>query len=100
MNTIFEWDAAKAASNLKKHGIPFEAAILTFADPFALTEQDRIEGGELRWQTLGMAEGFLLLLVTHTIRDEKNGTGIIRIISARQATPKEKKRYEQNYYSL
>jgi len=96
MKLKFEWDSAKAASNLKKHGIPFETATVAFLDPFALTEQDRIESGEIRWQTLGRVEGFLLLLVAHTIRDQENDTEIIRIISARPATPKERRRYEQN----
>jgi uncharacterized DUF497 family protein len=97
MRLKFEWDNVKAARNLKKHGVPFETATLVFTDPFALTEQDRIENGELRWQTMGTVEGFLLLLVAHTILDEKNDAEIIRIISARHATPKERKRYEQNY---
>ena len=52
----FEWDPAKAAVNLRKHGISFDVAVRVFADPFALTEQVRIEGGELRWQTLGVVE--------------------------------------------
>jgi uncharacterized protein len=59
-----------------------------------MAEQDRIEGDEYRWQTLGMVEGCLLLLVAHTVRDE-NGTEIIRIISARRASRKERRRYEQ-----
>ena len=69
-----------------------------FADPFALTEQVRIEGGEQRWQTLGIVEGHLLVLVAHTIRDdEEDGQPIevIRIISARAADRKERRRYEQ-----
>jgi uncharacterized DUF497 family protein len=71
-----------------------------FADPFALTEQDRIEQGEYRWQTLGMVEGVTVLLVAHTVRDADDGTEIIRIISARRADPKEQRRYEQAYRSL
>ncbi len=59
----FEWDEAKAKTNERKHGVRFEDAILVFADPFALTEQDRIEGGELRWQTIGMVGGIVLLMV-------------------------------------
>jgi uncharacterized DUF497 family protein len=51
----FEWDESKAKSNARKHGVRFEDAMLVFADPFALVEQDRLEGGELRWQTLGLA---------------------------------------------
>jgi uncharacterized DUF497 family protein len=46
----FEWDDNKAASNLRKHGISFQTAARVFTDPFLLTEQDRIENGEYRWQ--------------------------------------------------
>lgn len=94
MNIEFEWDPDKAASNREKHGGSFETACRVFTDPYALVEQDRIEGGEYRWQTLGMVEGCLLLLVAHTVRDEK-GMEIIRIISARRASRKERRRYEQ-----
>ncbi len=98
MATRFEWDPAKAAVNLRKHGISFDVAVRVFADPFALTEQVRIEGGELRWQTLGVVEEYLLLLVAHTIRDEDEDDQtieVIRIISARAAERKERRRYEQ-----
>ena len=98
MQTRFEWDPAKAASNLRKHHVSFETAIRAFADPFALTDQDRIEGGEQRWQTLGVVDGYYLLLVVHTIRDEDEDgqpVEIIRIISAREADSKERQRYEQ-----
>jgi len=90
-----EWDEAKAKSNVRKHGVRFEDAMLVFADPFALVEQDRNEGGELRWQTLGLVGDIVLLLVAHTVRDEKQDE-IIRIISARKAVRKERKRYDQN----
>lgn len=96
MKTRFEWDQAKADSNRRKHGISFETAVRAFADPFALTVQDRIEQGEQRWQTLGIADGYLLLLVAHTVWDDEDGAEVIRIISARRAEPKERKRYEQN----
>lgn len=95
MRIRFEWDEAKAASNLAKHRVRFETATRVFADPFLLTEQDRIEHGEHRWQTIGMIDGYLVLLVAHTVGDD-DGTEIIRIISARKADPKERKRYEQN----
>jgi uncharacterized DUF497 family protein len=98
MGIRFEWDPAKAAGNLRKHGVSFETAMRVFADPFALTDQDRIEGGERRWQTLGMVAGRVLLLVAHTIRDEDEDgqpIEIIRIISARAADRKERRRYEQ-----
>ncbi len=98
MSTRFEWDLAKAAINLRKHAISFDIALRVFADPFALTEQVRIEGDEQRWQTLGIVEGYLLLVVAHTVRDyEEDGQPIeiIRIISARAADRKERRRYEQ-----
>ena len=94
----FEWDAAKAAANLQKHGVSFETAMRAFFDPFALTEQDRVEGGEQRWQTLGLVEGHLLLLVAHTIwegPDEDQLVEVIRIISARRADRKERRLYEE-----
>ena len=94
MATRFEWDDAKAKSNLRKHGVAFEDAIFTFTDPFALMQQDRFEGGERRWQTLGMVGGYLVLLVAHTVGAEADGTEVIRIISARAADRKERKRYE------
>lgn len=90
---LFEWDPVKAASNLKKHGVSFETATLAFADPFALLEQDRIENGEYRWQTTGMAGGWVLLVVAHTFRDEAD-VEVINIISARRAEPHERKRYD------
>ena len=66
MKIRFEWDKAKAESNLRKHGISFEIATRAFADLFALVKQDRIENGEHRWQTLGLVDGYLLTLVAHT----------------------------------
>ena len=60
-----------------------------------MVNQDRIEKGERRWQTLGLVDGYLLLLVAHTVRDDVDGTEVIRIISARRVEPKERKHYEQ-----
>jgi uncharacterized DUF497 family protein len=48
MEIRFEWDPAKADSNLRKHGVSFETALRAFADLFALMEQDRVEGNEQR----------------------------------------------------
>lgn len=90
----FEWDPDKAASNLAKHGISFEIAVRVFADTFALTLQDRIVDGERRWQTMGLVGGFLVILVAHTVIESDDGAEVIRIISARKAEPKERKRYE------
>jgi uncharacterized DUF497 family protein len=98
MPTRFEWDPAKAAINLRKHALSFDIALRVFADPFALTEQVRVERDEQRWQTLGTVAGHLLVLVAHTIRDEEEDDQpieVIRIISARRADRKERQRYEQ-----
>jgi len=100
MKTRFEWSLTKAESNLRKHGVSFETARLVFSDPFAIIEQDRIVNGELRCQALGVVEGYLLLLVAHTEREDEDGAEVIRIISARRAEPKERKRYERNYSSM
>jgi uncharacterized protein len=93
----FTWDEAKNRSNQKKHdGIAFEEAAHVFRDPFRLTRQDRIEDGEERWQTIGVVYGVTVLLVAHTITEDDDGDPIeeIRIISARRATPQERKHYE------
>lgn len=94
MELCFEWDDNKAKINHLKHGISFEEAILVFEDPFAVSDQDRVENGEQRWQTIGMAGGCLLLLVAHTVRLEDESIEVIRIISARRVDRKERRRYE------
>ncbi len=97
MHTQFEWDTDKATSNWAKHRIDFETAVRAFADPFLLTEHDRIEHGERRWRSVGMVNGHLILFIAHTVREEEDDSiEVIRIISARKADPKERKRYEQN----
>jgi hypothetical protein len=96
-STRFEWDEAKNLSNQRKHGVSFEDASYVFRDPLYISVQDRIEDGEQRWQTLGFVEGLLLLTVAHTIQeyqDEERYVDVIRIISARPATKKERRRYE------
>ncbi len=93
---MYSWDDAKNASNQRKHGISFEAAQLVFDDPMHVTRQDRIENGEYRWQTIGMAGGVVLLLVAHTWQGAEEGDAErIRIISARRASKLERKVYEQ-----
>jgi hypothetical protein len=97
--TRFDWDPAKAASNLRKHGISFDIALRAFADPMSLTEHDRIENGERRWRTIGMIQGRLLLLIAHTVEEEEEDgqiVEVIRIISARKADRRERRRYEQH----
>jgi uncharacterized protein len=91
----FEWDPAKARANQRKHGVSFEMARHVFDDPDAVANHDRIEGGERRWQTLGTVDGVLLLLVAHTVEFVGDDSEIVRIISARRADRKEKRRYEK-----
>jgi hypothetical protein len=94
VKTRFEWDPTKAASNLRKHGVSFPTAARVFSDPYALVEQDRIENSEERWQTIGVVDGIVMLLVAHTVR-EQDAVEVIRIISARRADRKERRRYEK-----
>ena len=92
---LVEWDEARDKLNRLKHGISFAEAMLVFADPYALADQDRIESGERRWQTIGLVGRVAVLLVAHTVREE-GPDEIIRLISARRANRKERMRYEEN----
>jgi uncharacterized DUF497 family protein len=86
----FEWDDAKAAANLAKHGVSFEQARDAFDDPFAIDfVDDREDYSELRLILVGMVEN-RLLVVAHTMRNDK-----VRIISAREAEPHERRRYHE-----
>ena len=92
----FESDSVKARVNLQKHSVSFDDAMHVFHDPYALFEQDRTDvSGETRWHAIGLAGGVAVLLVVHTAREEFDGE-TIRLISARQATRKERNRYEQS----
>ena len=92
---FFEWDDDKAASNRRKHGIAFADATQVFNDPFAIAGQNRIESGEHRWQIIGMIESVIVVLVAYAI-EETGQDEVIRLISARRATRKERTHYEQN----
>ena len=89
----FEWDEAKSRGNLAKHGISFETATLAFEDPHHLSVQDRVVEGEDRWQTFGVV-GRMTLVVAHAYWEEDDEE-VIRIISARKATRRERKAYEE-----
>ncbi len=84
-----EFDPKKAASNLKKHGVPFEDAASCLLDPLALVRADPDARGEVRLVLLGMSHTGRLLTVCYTLLDEE----VIRLISARKATKKEEKNY-------
>jgi uncharacterized DUF497 family protein len=89
----FVWDEEKNRRNRAKHGVSFEAAKLVFDDPRAISQVDETQQDEERWITIGLAARVVVLLVVHTAREE-GGEETIRIISARKATPRERKVYE------
>lgn len=94
MKMRFVWDPAKAESNERKHGVRFEDAAHVYFDPLYLTVQDRIEGGEYRWQTFGQVYSAAGLPITHLVTEvSPQPVETLRIISARRATPQEGKRY-------
>jgi len=87
----FEWDDAKAASNLAKHGVSFAYARSAFDDPAGIeVVDDRRDYGEERFNLIAKSPDHIVLFVTYTERE----TGI-RIISARRASKQEVKTYGQ-----
>jgi uncharacterized protein len=88
----FTWDSEKAAANWRKHGVSFEVATLVFDDPMLFNEADPHSDGD-RWRVIGRVV-HRTLFVVHTITDDESLT---RIISARRATPAERKRYDDGY---
>jgi len=91
MGLKFEWDGAKARQNIIKHGISFENAATIFGDPLSLTIPDPLHStNEDRFVTIGMTENDILLVVVHTACESA-----IRIISAREATLRERRNYEK-----
>ena len=84
----YEWDKSKAQTNRRKHGIDFTDAVSVLEDDEALTLDDD-DPGEDRFITIGTDALGRILVVVYTWRDEH-----IRIISARKATPRERKQYE------
>jgi hypothetical protein len=91
---VFSWDARKALSNLKKHGVSFEEAATVFSDPAAIDSLDLEHSlAEHRSIRIGFSVLGRILFVVYTIRRLKNAKETIRIISARQATRKEREIY-------
>jgi uncharacterized DUF497 family protein len=89
----FEWDESKERANIVKHGVGFDEARKVFSDPRVIVREDRVVEGEERLHAIGYEDR--ILLVVHTVREEGLGA-IIRIISARKATPAERKLYEES----
>jgi len=88
---VFEWDPAKAETNLRKHGVAFEEAVTVFGDPLSLSIGDPLHSaGEHRFIIVGRSQQGRILVVVHTERGER-----IRLISARRATKRERTQYEE-----
>lgn len=90
----WSWDPAKAEANKRKHGVSFDLAERALGDPFSVSVPDPYPDEE-RWRTLGMpaAGRALVLFVVHTWPDDIDDAG--RIISARVASPAERRAYEK-----
>lgn len=89
---LFKWDPQKSKINIEKHGINFDEASTVFKDTLSLTIEDPLHSyDEERLVIIGMSFKNRLLIVVHTEREKT-----IRIISARKATKKERKYYENN----
>ncbi len=92
MSLSFEWDKSKAKSNLAKHGVSFEDASTVFGDPLSLTIPDPAHSRtENRSIVLGQSHQGKMLVVVHTERSNN-----VRIISARRASRRERKHYEES----
>ena len=86
----FSWDEGKAKANARKHGVSFDEATTVFRDPLAGTIPDPDHSTwEARWVTFGLSSSGRLLVVCHTEEE-----GVFRMISAREASTYERKRYE------
>jgi uncharacterized DUF497 family protein len=95
MSLKFEWDPRKAASNLSKHGVSFQEALTVFADPLARIFDDEDHSvEEQREIIIGHSAKERLLIVCFTAQGES-----VRIFSARKATKRERKEYEENVKS-
>ena len=94
MQYDFEWDPAKASSNLRDHKVSFERASQVFLDPNMLSiEDEEHSADEDRWITLGIDKSGVLLVVCHTFREVDSVNCNIRLISARKPTRREAKQY-------
>ena len=91
------WDEDKNRRNRRVHGLSFETAALVFDDHLAASRPD-YSAGEERWQTIGMIDGVIVLLVHTWPESDSSGEEVGRIISARKATVHERKAYEEDRF--
>ena len=91
----YTWDEAKNKTNLAKHGVDFETAVLVFEDPFCIAFADSIKDGETRWHAIGMVGTVSVLVVVHTYAMEGIDE-VIRVISCRRALKRKRKLYEES----
>jgi uncharacterized protein len=89
----FEWDENKNRLNIAKHGIDFNDAKRVFDGPIYTDEEDEYHFGEYRFHTLGLLDGLVVLMVIHTDREDR-----VRLISAREATPYERRKFEATVF--
>jgi uncharacterized DUF497 family protein len=87
---MFEWDEKKNRINLEKHGIGFALAVRIFEGPVLSFVDDRNDYAETRYRSIGQIEGVVVLAVIHTDR-----AGKMRLISARTANRRERRRYDE-----
>lgn len=94
----FEWDPPKAERNLRRHGVTFEESATAFLDPLALSLPDVDHSDdEERWITQGLTERGKLTVVVHTFREVSDNRAVVRIISARRSTKRERQLYEAGH---
>ncbi|ELR99732.1 BrnT family toxin [Gloeocapsa sp. PCC 73106] len=92
------WDDRKNRANELKHGLDFETAKLVFDDPFAVSRPD-LYPDEERWQTIGVVERVILIVVhTWPVSEPDSDEEVGRIISARKATKHERRAYEKRNF--
>lgn len=91
----WSWDDNKNRVNRQKHGLGFETAALVFDDPLMAQRRDA-RSDEERWHTIG-AIGGVVVIVAHTWPEPQHGSEVVvgRIISARKATARERRTYEE-----
>lgn len=93
----FEWDEAKAAANLRKHGVSFELASSIFSDPRILTLADTTHSeSEERWFSIGLANNGVPMSIAYLWTEAGARLVKIRLITARRATAAEIRHYMEN----